>query len=414
MSSGYDVIVIGGGPAGSTAATLVAHSGHRVLLLDRETFPRFRIGESLMPATYWTLQRLGVLDKMKASHFPKKQSVQFYSKLGRSSHPFYFSEVESHESSQTWQVDRAEFDKMLLDHARDSGVEVREEVNVKDVLFEDSRAVGVRAEFPDGERREARSRVVVDATGQSAMLSRKLGLKVIDPKLRHASFYTRFRGARRDSGRDEGATLIYWTRSRESWLWFIPLPGDLESVGVVGPIDHLVTSRDGSPQAIFDEELAACPALGQRLDGAEQVHDVRMVRDFSYLSRQVAGDGWVLVGDAFGFLDPMYSTGVFFAFKSAEFAADAIVEGLEQGDLSARQLGAHGERYVAGMEAMRRLVYAYYDKSFHFAELLERFPECRKPLVNLLIGNVFRKPVDGLFESLEQLTELPEPRRLGG
>ena len=146
----YDVIVVGGGPAGSSTATMVAQAGHRVLLLEREKFPRFQIGESLMPATYWTLERLGLLDQMECSHFPKKQSVQFFSKGGRGSVPFYFSETEPGPSAQTWQVDRAEFDQMLLENARAKGVEVWEETRVLRVLLEGDRATGVEARFPDG------------------------------------------------------------------------------------------------------------------------------------------------------------------------------------------------------------------------------------------------------------------------
>jgi len=412
MKTDYDVIVIGGGPAGATAATLVAREGHEVLLLDRETFPRFRLGESLMPATYWTLERMGVLQKMRCSRFPKKYSVQFFSKRGTGAQPFYFDEVDAHESSQTWQVDRVEFDKMLLDHARESGVEVREGANVKDVLFEGSRATGVRAEIA-GDRMDLSCRVVVDASGQSALIARKLGLREIDPKLRHASIYTRYRGGRRDEGRDAGATLIYWTRSNRTWFWFIPLPEDQVSVGVVGPIDYLIKSREGkSMEQIYHEELDDCPALKDRLGDAETTREIAVIRDFSYLSKQLAGDGWVMAGDAFGFLDPMYSTGVFFALKSAEFAADAITAGLAEGDVSARRLGAHGKQYVAGMEAMRRLVYAYYDKEFHFGKFLERYPECREPLVNLLVGNIFRRDVTKMFDALGTMTELPEARTI--
>jgi flavin-dependent dehydrogenase len=254
---------------------------------------------------------------------------------------------------------------------------------------------------------------VVDASGQSALLARKLGLRDVDPKLRHASIYTRYRGGRRGTGRDEGATLIFWTRSRRSWFWFIPLPDDRVSVGVVGPIDRLITAREGmSPEQIYREELEDCPALAERLAGAVPVRPIAVIRDFSYLSRRIAGDGWVLAGDAFGFLDPMYSTGVFFALHSAELAADAIHEGLQRGDVSARRLGAHGNRFVAGMEAMRRLVYAYYDEGFHFGRFLEHHPDCREPLVNLLVGNVFRKDTARLFDALGTMTELPEVRTI--
>lgn len=411
----YDAVVIGAGPAGSTAAALIRQQGHSVLLLDREKFPRFRIGESLMPATYWTLERLGVLGKMKHSHFPPKQSVQFFASSGKSGSPFYFDEIDDHESSQTWQVDRAEFDQMLLDHARDLGVEVRLGANVKDVVFEDGRAVGVEVDTAgssEDARETIRAKVVVDASGQTALISRKLGLKRTDPVLRHCAFFSRFKGARRDTGRDEGATLILQTSHPKTWFWYIPLPADQVSVGVVGPVEHLLKGRQGRPQRVFDEEAASCPALLARIDGAEQSMEVMVMRDFSYVSSQIAGDGWVSCGDAFGFLDPIYSSGVFLALKSAEMAADSVNEGLARGDLSGRVLGRHGDEYLAGMEAMRKLVYAYYDERFSFARFLEEHPEARDGLVNLLVGNVYRKPSDVLFEAMAQTIELPEERRL--
>lgn len=407
-----DVIVIGGGPAGSTVATLTAREGHRVLLLDRERFPRFRIGESLMPATYWTLERLGVLEQLKGSLHPRKHSVQFFSHDGRSSSPFYFSEIEPHESSVTWQVDRGPFDRMLLDHARLSGVEVHEQANVKDVLFEGTRATGVVVEYVDGRREQLSARVIVDATGQTAIIGRKLALKDVDPELRHASFFTRYRGARRDGGIDEGATLILRTTHRRTWFWYIPLEGDVVSVGVVGPIEHLLQGRTSDPRAVFEEEIERCPVLQGRIENAERVADVRVMRDFSYISRQIAGDGWVMAGDAFGFLDPIYSSGVFLAFKSAELAADSIHEAFRTRDFSAARLGRHGPCYVAAMEALRKLVYAYYDESFSIARFLRRNPQFRGHVVHLLIGNVLREPVEGLFEAMGGECALPEPRRL--
>ncbi len=403
----YDVVVIGGGPAGSTTAALIADAGRKVLLLDREKFPRFRLGESLMPATYWTLERLGVLDKMRCSDFPNKHSVQFFSKTGKSAAPYYFSNVDPHESSQTWQVDRLEFDHMLFRNAADKGADTFEEVRVHDVLFDGDRAVGVDAELADGERREIAAKVVVDATGQSALIARKFQLRRTDPNLKHCAFFTRLKGAARGEGIDEGATLIMHTEHEKSWFWYIPQPNDVVSVGVVGSLDHLVKGRSNDPATVFDEELALCAPLQERVEGAVRLHEVRVLKDFTYAATSIAGDGWVLAGDAFGFIDPIYSSGVFLAVKGGEMAADSILEGLDKNDLSAAQLGKHGPEFVAGIDALRKLVYAYYDPDFSIAQFLKEFPEQEENLVHLLIGNVYRYPVDGLLKSMDQYRPLP-------
>ena len=413
----YDVIVIGGGPGGSTVATLVAEKGYRVLLLERDKHPEFKIGESLMPATYWTFKRLGVLEKLKASHFPEKYSVQFYSSSGKASAPFYFYRNDPHESSMTWQVLRSEFDQMLLENAQEKRAEVQRGVSVHEVLFDGERAVGVRAKLAGGRIEEFSAKVVVDSTGQSALISRKLKISTTEPQLKKASIFTHFEGGIRDEGIDEGATLILHTENKDSWFWYIPLPYDRVSVGVVGDLGYLLQDRRGSDgtlshQAIFDEELAKCPALQPRITGAEQLFPVKVTKDFSYRANRIAGDGWVLVGDAFGFLDPVYSSGLFLALKSGEMAADTINEALEKEDFSAAQLGRFGTGFVAGMEAIRKLVYAFYTKDFSFARFLKRFPECQQGIVDILSGNVYRTDVTGIFAPMAEMCSLPEDMRL--
>ena len=417
QNKSYDVIVIGGGPGGSTTATLVAEKGDRVLLLERDKSPQFKIGESLMPATYWTFKRLGVIEKLKASHFPEKYSVQFYASSGKASAPFYFYRNDSHESSMTWQVLRSEFDQMLLENAQEKGVEVQRGVSVHGVLFDGERAIGVRAKRAGGRLEEFSAKVVVDSTGQSALISRKLKINTIEPKLKKASLFTHYEGGIRDEGIDEGATLILHTERKDSWFWYIPLPYDRVSVGVVGDLDYLLQDRrrsDGtlSHQAIFDEELAKCPALQPRIADAKQLFPVKVTKDFSYRANRIAGNGWVLVGDAFGFLDPVYSSGLFLALKSGEMAADAINEALEKEDFSAEQLGSFGADFVAGMEAIRKLVYAFYTKDFSFGSFLKRFPECQQGIVDILSGNVYRKDVTGIFGPMAEMCSLPEDMRL--
>src|SRR5262245_31132675 len=230
-----DVVVIGGGPAGSTVSALMAQQGLKVQLFEREVFPRFHIGESLIPETYWVLKRLGMLEKMKKSHFVKKYSVQFVGSSGKQSAPFYFWDNKPHECSQTWQVVRSEFDQMMLENAREHGVAAFEGVRVREVLFDNQRAVGVRLQDPAGKPRDVRAKVVVDASGQSGILMNKLGLRLWDPLLDKGAVWTYWQGAYRDTGKDEGATMVLQTADRKGWFWYIPLHDDRVSVGVVKP-----------------------------------------------------------------------------------------------------------------------------------------------------------------------------------
>lgn len=407
MNDSYDAIVVGGGPAGSTTTTLVAQQGHSVLLLERDASSPFQVGESLMPGTYRTFKRLGMLERLTASSFPRKHSVQFFGASGRASAPFYFQEFDPHESAVTWQVVRSEFDRMMMENARDHGAEVVEGAAVREVLFDGERATGVKVRFADGTTREVYSRVTVDATGQSALIARRLGMKRVEPNLKKASIFTHFTGGKRDEGIDEGATLILNTRHKQSWFWYIPLPDDRVSVGVVGSLDYLLRARDGGAAEIFAQELALCEPMCERLAAADQVMPVQVTQDFSYRADRIAGDGWVLVGDAFGFVDPIYSSGVYLALVSGEMAADAIVEGLTRADTSAAQLGSFEKEYLHGMEAVRRLVYAFYESDFSFSEFLTRYPECRRGIVDILSGNLQSEEVQQVFEPLSEMCQVP-------
>jgi len=398
-----EVIVIGGGPGGSTVSTLIAQRGHRVQLFEREHFPRFHIGESLIPETYWVLKRLNMLDKMKGSHFVKKYSVQFVNQHGKLSEPFYFVDHKPHECSQTWQVYREEFDKLMLDNAREHGVDVHEGVRVLEVLFKGNRAVGVRIQEENGTEREVRAAVVVDASGQSSMIMSRLGLREWDPVLKKAALWTYWENAQRDAGKDEGATLVIQTQGKNGWFWYIPLHNNIVSVGVVASWDYLFTSRPTKDhEAIYFEEVDRCPGLKPRLASAKRAGPFRAAKEYSYRSKQVAGDGWVLVGDAFGFLDPLYSSGVLLALKSGSLAADAVVEGLENKDLSAGQLGKWGPDFVAGMERMRRLVCEYYD-GFSFGRFVKQYPQFKGTLTDLLIGDLFKEEVDEVWPRMDAI-----------
>jgi len=401
LTSTSDVVVIGGGPAGSTVSALIAQQGYKVQLFERERFPRFHIGESLIPETYWVLKRLGMLEKMQKSRFVKKYSVQFVNAMGKLSAPFYFWDNKPHECSQTWQVVRSEFDLMMLNNAREHGVEAHEGVRVRDVLFEGERAVGVKLQMADGSTREVRARVIVDASGQSGLLQNKFKLRVWDPILNKGAIWTYWQGAYRDTGRDEGATMVLQTANRQGWFWYIPLHDDRVSVGVVAPFDYLFKGRAGHEQT-YNEEVERCPAIKERVASGRRVSGYFATKDYSYRATQAAGEGWVTIGDAFGFLDPLYSSGVLLALRSGEMAADAIVEGFKTGDLSAAQLGKWGPLFNQGVDRMRRLVCEYYD-GFSFGKFVHAYPHLRGTVTDLLIGDLFTSRVDGVWQAMESL-----------
>lgn len=400
--SEYDVVVIGGGPAGSTVSALIAQHGYRVGLFERERFPRFHIGESLIPETYWVLKRLGMLPKMQKSHFVKKYSVQFVSASGKLSAPFYFYDNKPHECSQTWQVVRSEFDQMMLDNAREHGVDAHEGVHVANVLFDGDRAVGVAIKEEGSVRCEVRAKVVVDASGQAALLQNRFKLRMWDPVLNKGAVWTYWRGAYRDTGRDEGATMVLQTDNRNGWFWYIPQHDDVVSVGIVAPFDYLFKGRGTNHEQTYLEEVDHCPAVKQRIAGATRETGYFVTRDYSYRSTRVAGDGWVLVGDAFGFLDPLYSSGVLLALKSGELAADAIVDGLRRGDVSEAQLGHWGPAFNEGVDRMRRLVCEFYD-GFSFGAFVRQYPQLRGTITDLLIGDLFNTRVDAVWDPMESL-----------
>ena len=400
--SSPDVAVIGGGPAGATAATLLAQKGHTVRLFEREKFPRFHIGESLMPDTYWIFRRLGMLDKLRTSQFTAKHSVQFVTDTGKESAPFYFFENNPHECSQTWQVKRSEFDQMMLENAAEQGADVREEARVLDVTFDGDRQTGMRVQYGDGSEERLQPKVILDASGQSSIISNRLKLRVPDPCLRKASVWSYFKGAAREPERlDVGATLVLQTARKKGWFWYIPLHDDVVSVGVVSDLDTLFAETK-DPRAVFEREVENCPAVKRRIEGSERVTDFMTTKDFSYRSSRVAGPGWALIGDAFGFLDPIYSSGLQLAFRSGAMAADAVSEGLRGDDLSGEKLGEWGPEFLKGMDRLKKLVYAFYD-GFSFGAFIRKFPQHRRHVTDLLIGDVFKDSLDEVWGPMEEL-----------
>jgi flavin-dependent dehydrogenase len=401
----YDVVVVGGGPAGSTSAAVLAMHGHKVLLLEKEKFPRYHIGESLLPFGYFPLQRIGMIEKLKKSHFPRKYAVQFAGQNGRVSAPFYFHQHLQHESAVTWQVVRGEFDQMLLENAREKGAEVREETKATGILREDGRVVGVTATGKDGREYEIRARMTVDASGRDIFTLSKTNGRKWDPMLNKMAVWTYYRGALRDPGIDEGSTTVAMVPER-GWFWYIPLPDDVVSVGVVAEKDYLF----GQPRDladIFHGEVEKNLWIKQHLAQGQQFGKYHTTREYSYRGEYSAEDGLVLVGDAFAFLDPVFSSGVYLALKSGELAADTIHECLLAGDVAARRFRSYAERMCREIESMRKLVYVFYHQSFSFGKLIRANPDIRGDLTDCLIGNL-DKDFRQLFQAVEEQAAIPE------
>jgi flavin-dependent dehydrogenase len=371
-------------------------------VLESSKFPRYHIGESLIPRTYDTLRRIGLLEQMQQSPFPVKHSVRFVSPSGEESDPFYFSETVSGDRARTWQVERSRFDQMCLDNARQHGVDVRMCTKVHKVLFENGRSVGVEVRCTDDVSFWIPSRVVVDASGRATVIGNQLGLKEPVPGLNKASLWAYYRGGRRREGIDAGETTVFMIPQR-GWFWYIPLPDDIVSVGIVADPDYLFGELEDF-EHIFSREVARCLPLSDFLASAERTTDVRGLRRLSYRSRQLAGDGWLMIGDAAAFLDPIYSSGLFLALASAELAAECVHDALMADDLSVQRLGAFTQPLADGVEVIRRLVFAFYDPAFSFREFVERFPDQRASLIDCLIGDVIKKDMRPFLSAMEQMT----------
>jgi flavin-dependent dehydrogenase len=359
-----DVIVAGGGPAGSAAAAWLARAGHRVQLFERDAFPRFHIGESLLASVNDALSAIGADDLIRRAGFPQKWGATFMLADGQAERYADFGIAPEVRTPQTWQVPRATFDELLLRHAATSGVDVHERQRVLDVTFD---AGGVTATVAGSggaqERLRVRARAIVDASGRGGLLSRKFDLRIAEPRLANVAIFSHYSGVPRLQGRRAGDIRIV-SRPDLGWYWLIPISEALMSVGVVLPRAAFQKLPDLDHAALLDRLIAEAPAVAALLRGARREWPVRVERDYSFSSRAYAGDGWVLVGDAGSFLDPVFSTGVAIALESGVEAAQAMSAALGAGDLSAARFAIFARRQRQRYRSFRRFVLGFYTPEF--------------------------------------------------
>ena len=403
----YDALIIGAGPAGTSAAAILAEYGHKVLILEREKFPRYHIGESLIPFTFGPLERLGLIPKMKKSHFVKKYSVCFVQPDGKATQPFYFFTRYDRETvAQSWQVLRSEFDQMMLDNARERGVEVLEETAVTELIREDGRVIGARAADKAGNVTEYRARITLDCTGKEAFTATRQGWRMRDPYLNKVAVWTYYKGSKRGEGIDEGQTTVAFVPEK-GWFWHIPQHNDMVSVGVVAEGKYL--SRDGvkDPKQMFDREVGENLWVKDQLSTGTSTGEYWITSEYSHHSKHCSSPGLLLVGDAFAFLDPVFSSGVMLALKSGVLAGEEIHRGIVAGDLSPERFAGYGAAIRLGIENMRKLVYAFYQPDFSFGQVIKRYPDSADEITDCLSGDV-NKDFSQLWSRIREFVPLPE------
>jgi flavin-dependent dehydrogenase len=383
----FDVAVIGGGPGGSSAATALARRGRRVVLLERERFPRFHIGESQLPWSNELFRALGVHEAVGAAGFIEKWGATFRTPDGALEQHADFAVAVETPTPQTFQVLRERFDDLLLRHAASSGVTVREGHRVLDVAFEPD-GVTLRVADGDGVERSARVGVVVDASGRAGLVVKRFGHHEVDPLLRNIAVHAQYEGIPRAAGRRAGDIRMF-TRPDMGWLWLIPLSDTVTSVGAVIPKTVHLREAKATAEESLAHYLAATAAATPLFAGARRVSPARFDADYSYLATRMAGDRWVAVGDAAAFLDPIFSTGVLLAMQGGLEAAEAIDAGLRAGDLSARIFAGYERLVRKRYHHFRRFAVGFYDPAFR--ELWFTRPKwlvgVYRAIVSVLAGN---------------------------
>jgi len=355
----FDVVVVGGGPGGSSTSTFLADGGLRVALFERERFPRFHVGESLMPATMLLLEELGARAAIEERGFQLKYGATFIDEDNNAAtQTFYFLPGQPW-PNYSYQVPRAEFDTVLLEHATKRGVTVFQPATVEGTEF-DAGGVTLTVSGENG-RFSVRAKMLVDATERDALLATRYGRRTRIPNLGKVALFAHYKGAARRSGLEEGNIRVYVFR--EGWFWWIPLAGDVTSVGAVCHA-RTVKQWTGEPEGLLDAMIARSRGVSENLAGAVRITPVHRVANFSYHNSPVVGDRFVAVGDAIAFVDPIFSGGVYIALRTGQLAAAAILQAFRAGDFSARRFAAYERRVRAGLAPLFQFIHKYYEPSF--------------------------------------------------